>query len=261
MVPHNLERFFVYYPTKQVFGDPKTIGLDFQDLFLVTEDDVRVHGWFVPATGAQSTLLIFHGNAGNIGDRLPWIELLHKLKAGVLIVDYRGYGRSGGDPFEEGLYRDASAAYAWWSSERGSKGEKLVLLGESLGCAVAVDLAVRVAPAGLILQSAFTSAWDMAKTLFPLGLLQPLAGVHFDSAAKIRRITCPKLIIHGDQDEIVPFRLGKKLYELAPQPKSFYEVPGAGHNDLLWVSGAEYSRQVRSFLSQVEQPSKLTNED
>jgi fermentation-respiration switch protein FrsA (DUF1100 family) len=123
------------------------------------------------------------------------------------------------------------------------------LIGESLGGAVAIDLASRVPVGGIVLQSTFTTAWDMAKTIMPVGLLQPLTGVRFDSAAKIQEVSCPKLFIHGDSDEIVPFRLGKKLYELSPPPKVFYTVPGAGHNDLILVAGSEYSRRLQAFLS------------
>jgi hypothetical protein len=256
MTPHLLERLFVYYPAKELAGDPSQLGLRYEDLFLVTEDNVRLHGWFVPCAGATRTLLIFHGNAGNISHRLEWIQLLHKLNCHILIIDYRGYGKSQGSPFEEGLYRDASAAYEWWVRERGSTGEQLVVMGESLGGCVAVDLAARVHPAGLIVQSTFTSAWDMAKTLFPLGLLQPLTDIRFDAASKIKKVHCPKLMIHGNRDEIVPYRLGKKLYEVAPPPKLFYEVTGAGHNDLVWTAGPEYSKRLGEFLSQLPLPWK-----
>jgi fermentation-respiration switch protein FrsA (DUF1100 family) len=251
MTPYQLERFFVYYPTRQVLEDPGSIGLDYQDVYLVTDDNVKLHGWFVPCEDARRTVLIFHGNGGNIGDRLPWIEMFHKLDANVFIIDYRGYGKSEGKPFEKGLYRDARAAYNWWANARQPKGEKPILFGESLGGAIAVNLAARVAPAGLILQSTFTSARDMAKTLFPIGLLLPLTNVKLDSAKEIGRVSCPKLIVHGTRDEIVPFRLGKKLYELAAPPKSFYVVPEAGHNDLIWIAGAEYSRQLKQFLSSI----------
>ena len=121
---------------------------------------------------------------------------------------------------------------------------------------MAVDLATHFPVSGLILQSTFTSAWDMAKTLFPIGLLQPLSGTHFDSAAKIGGIRCPKLFIHGNRDEIVPFRLGKRLFDLAAEPKQFVEVPGAGHNDLIWVAGSDYSRTIRRFLSEIDSPRK-----
>lgn len=251
MTPHTLERLFVYYPSRQLGADPGNVGLGFQDLVLVAEDNVKLHGWFVPSEGASRTIMMFHGNGGNIGDRVPWVRLLHDLGVHVLIFDYRGYGKSEGKPFEEGLYRDARAAYNWWTLERQPRGEKLIIFGESLGGAVAVHLAARVPVAGLILQSTFTSARDMAKTMLPIGLLLPLTGVRFDSEREIAQVPCPKLIMHGTRDEIVPFRLGKRLYDVAPPPKLFYTVPEAGHNDLVWVAGVEYSRQLKTFLSSI----------
>lgn len=248
MTPHLLERMFVYFPIRQLDADPSLAGLPFEDVWLRTEDGLRLHGWFVPREGARVTLLVLHGNAGNIGHRVAWIEMVRGASAHVLIFDYRGFGRSEGKPFEEGLYRDARAAYGWWEAARGRSGEKLVLLGESLGGAVATELATRAPVAGLIVQSSFTSARDMARTMLPLGLLQPLAGVRFDSAARISNLRCPKLVIHGDRDEIVPFRLGRRLFELAAPPKEFYTVAGAGHNDLPWVGGAEYIRRIARFL-------------
>ncbi len=248
MTPNLLERHFVYYPDRNVDGDPSVLGFTFQTLRLTTEDGIRIHGWFVPCSDSRRTFLVLHGNAGNIGHRLSWIELLHNLQANVLIIDYRGYGLSEGKPFEEGLYRDGRAAVSWWNERFKGTGAHLILIGESLGGAVAVDLAAHSPVSGLILQSTFTSAWDMAKTLFPIGLLQPLVGVRFDSAAKIQSVKCPKLFIHGNRDEIVPFRLGKKLYGLAPEPKQFWEAAGAGHNDLIWVAGSDYSRALREFL-------------
>jgi fermentation-respiration switch protein FrsA (DUF1100 family) len=254
MIPHKLERMFVYFPTRQICENPESVGLRYQDIHLVTDDHVRIHGWFLPHEGAAGTILIFHGNGGNIGDRVAWLRMLHELGLHILIIDYRGYGRSEGKPFEKGLYRDAHAAYAWWTKVRKPRGDRLILLGESLGGAVAVHLAANAAPAGLILQSTFTSARDMAKTLFPIGLLLPLAKVHYDSAGTISRVPCPKLIIHGSRDEIVPFELGKKLFDMAPSPKSFYAVQGAGHNDLPWVAGAEYLLRMKEFLSGIAGP-------
>jgi len=248
MTTNVLERMFVYFPTKKITTNPSRVGLDYEDVYSTTQDGIKVHGWFVPRRGAHRTFLIFHGNAGNIGHRVEWIQVLHWTDAHVLIIDYRGYGNSEGEPTEKGLYLDALAAYEWWSHEHSKDGGSLILIGESLGGAVAIDLASRVPVDGIVLQSTFTSAWDMSKTLFPLGLLQPLTGIRFDSAKKIKSIHCPKLFIHGDHDEIVPYRLGRKLYDLAPPPKDFYTVPMAGHNDLLWVAGNDYARRLSEFL-------------
>jgi len=254
MTPYKLERLFVYYPTRQIRYDPGIVGLSYQDVFLETKDQVKLHGWFVPHKGAACTLLIFHGNGGNIGDRVGWLKILYDLGVHIFAMDYRGYGKSEGEPHEEGLYRDASAAYDWWTDERRSRGEKLVLFGESLGGAVAVNLAADHPVSGIILQSTFTSARDMAKTMFPIGLLQPLVNVHFNSAGKISRVNCPKLFIHGTQDEIVPFRLGRRLFDLSSDPKSFYSVPDAGHNDLPIVAGSEYAVRLKAFLATIIEP-------
>ncbi len=249
MTTNILERFFVYYPMKEIFADPSSIRLQYKEVHAIAEDGIKVHGWFVPKPGAHFTFLIFHGNAGNISHRLGWIQMLHELDAHVMIIDYRGYGRSEGQPFEKGLYLDALAAREWWTRENAADPTRLILVGESLGGAVAIDLAARAPVDGIVLQSTFTNAWDMAKTIVPIGLLQPLTGVRFDSAAKIQSIRCPKLFIHGDRDEIVPFRLGRKLYELCPPPKEFYEVSGAGHNDLIPVAGSEYTKRLQAFIA------------
>lgn len=249
-----LERYFIYFPICELAGYPTDYGMPYRDAHFSAEDGVPLHGWFVPRPGARQTILILHGNGGNISHRLGWMRMLHDLGANVMIFDYRGYGRSGGRPNEEGLYRDARAAYRWWAQEYAKDRGALILLGESLGGAVAVHLASEVAVDGLILQSTFTNAWDMAKTILPLGLLQPLTGVRFDSASAIGGIRCPKLFIHGDRDSIVPFKLGRRLYERASPPKEFYVVPGADHNDLLETAGPEYARRLGAFLSSVGIP-------
>jgi uncharacterized protein len=250
MTPHRLERLLVYYPTKTISADPSGLGLAYKELSLTTDDRVRLHGWFIPSVHSNRTMIVFNGNAGNIGDRLPWINILHGLQIHILMVDYRGYGNSEGEPYEEGLYCDARAVYEWWFYNR-KPDERLILMGESLGGAVAVDLAAQVAPSGLILQSTFTNAKEMARSLFLLRFLRPLAGIQFNSLRKIKSVTCPKLFIHGNRDEIVPYHLGKSLYEHAPEPKTLYEVAGAGHNDLLWIAASEYEKRLHEFLKQI----------
>jgi uncharacterized protein len=249
MIGHVLERMLIYFPSRQIEADPSAYGLEFEDVWLKTEDGIRIHGWHVPNRTSGRTILVFHGNAGNISHRVSWIRLLHELPAAVLIIDYRGYGKSEGEPFEEGLYRDARAAWNWLDARQASGlDQSLVLLGESLGGAVAVNLAARAPCAGLILQSTFSSAQDMSHLFFPLGLLRPLAGVRFDSLEGIKKVAAPKLVIHGNADEIVPFELGRKLFDAAPQPKDFYEVPGAHHNDLVVIAGRGYFEKLRDFL-------------
>jgi hypothetical protein len=251
MTGNFLERMFVYSPTRKLVANPASVGLEYLDIEAGTRDGIKLHGWFLPAPGARNTFLVFHGNSANISYRVHWLKILHGLGAHVMIIDYRGYGRSQGHPSEQGLYLDAQAAFDWWTKERASDRSRLILVGESLGGAVAVDLAARVPVDGIVLQSTFTTAWDLAKTILPFGLLQPLSGVRFDSLAKIRKIQCPKLFIHGERDDLVPLRLGRKLFQAAPPPKRFYEVQGAGHNDLLRIAGSEYEIQMRSFLSQL----------
>ncbi len=249
--PGILERRFVYYPTRDVVDSPARLGLEFRDIFPETDDGVRLHGWYLPFREARQTVMIFHGNAGNIGHRVDWLAMLNSLGVNLIIFDYRGYGRSGGKPFEHGLYRDASAVHAWWLRNRSAGSQKLILLGESLGGAVAVDLAARIPVDGLILQSTFSSARDMARTILPIGFLQPLIGIHFDSEKKIVSVACPKLFLHGNRDDIVPLRLGRKLYDAAPPPRTFFEIEGAGHNDLIFIGGAAYLQRISSFLAEI----------
>jgi hypothetical protein len=158
----------IFYPTVTLAATPRDWGLDYQDLVLSTEDGVRLHGWYIPAEGSQRVLLFFHGNAGNISHRGESIAIFHRLGLSVLIIDYRGYGRSEGTPSEDGLYRDARAAWRWITEEQGLPAEQIVLFGRSLGGAVAANLAAEVQPGGLILESSFSSARDAARVIFPL---------------------------------------------------------------------------------------------
>ncbi len=228
-----------------------------EDAWFAAEDGVRLHGWFcaphrmergsaVPLT-AEPILLFFHGNAGNITYRYDMIRVLMAVPVNVFIIDYRGYGRSEGRPSEEGLYKDARAAWDHLVRGRQIPPERIVLLGKSLGGAVAIDLAAQVRPAGLIVQSSFTSVPEMASSLipfFPTFILR----TRMDSLRKIPEIACPKLFIHSPTDEIVPYRLGRRLFDAASGPKRFYEVPGAPHNETYLVGGEPYLHGIRAFI-------------
>lgn len=227
--------------------------IEAEDCLFRTEDGLRLHGLFCRAAGApvglgHKVLLWYHGNAGNLADRLDMVGDLCRLPLEIFIIDYRGYGLSGGRPSEQGLYRDARAAWDYLTGERKVGPERIVLFGKSLGGAAAIDLAARVRPAGLIVQSSFTSAPDMAALAFPL-VPRFLVRTKMDSLNKIRDIHCPKLVIHSPADEVVPYAMGRLLFEAAPEPKVFYEVPGSGHNETWLVGGEAYLEAIRRFLT------------
>lgn len=241
----------IYHPMRfpRGFWDPP--GLPRQDLTLVTSDGVSLHAWLVPAGPARrGAIIFFHGNAGNLTHRIEPVRDLSALRMDVLILDYRGYGRSEGSPSEEGLARDARAAYDYLTVPGRIAPDRIILYGESLGCAVAVRLASEVPVAGLVLQSPFTSIPDMVKhvTGLPLGWL---LRSRYPSLERIRSLTLPKLVIHGDQDDVVPYDMGKRLYEAAPDPKEFLPIPNAGHNDLWETASETCLRRIESFLRRV----------
>lgn len=258
-----LERQMIYFPTRYPDGlwEPEEVtrlsGCTLEDCFFTTEDGLRLHGWWCRPTHAEGVtadmvLLWFHGNAGNLSHRADLMLRLVKTPAQIFIVDYRGYGRSEGRPSEGGLYLDSDAAWRYLSTERRVAPERIVLFGDSLGAAVAIDLASRVQPAGLIVQSGFTSLPDMAARHFPF-VPRGLIRTRMDSLAKIPRVGTPKLFIHSPQDEVVPYELGRRLYEAAPEPKRFLEIEGASHNDTDAVGGHRYFDAIRSFLAQCRQ--------
>ena len=245
-----LQRKMIFFPTSVLAYTPGDLGLAYEDVRIQTSDGVTLHGWMIPCDGSDVTLLFFHGNAGNIGDRVENIRRLHEIGLQVFILDYRGYGLSEGSPSEQGLYEDAQAAYAHLLSRDDVDKERITIFGRSLGGAVAVDLASRVPCRRLILESTFSSAADMAGHILPILPLGRLVTERFDSASKIDKVRAPLLQFHGTQDEIVPYRLGQKLHESAREPKEFVPIPGATHNDTYFVGGRTYFEKIRSFLSE-----------
>lgn len=229
-----------------------------EDCFFSTSDGVLLHGWYctphLMAGGSTSpvethtVLLWFHGNAGNLSYRYEMIRaMMAAIPLRIFIIDYRGYGKSEGHPSEAGLYLDARASWDYLTSQRGIAPEQIVIFGKSLGGVPAVDLASRVNPGGLIVQSSFTSAGDMAASLMPF-LPRFMLHTKMDSLSKIDRVGCKKLFIHSRDDEVVPFELGQRLYEHALEPKQFYEVIGAPHNSTYLVGGKMYFDALRGFI-------------
>ena len=242
----------IYYPDmpgRAIEITPDAVALDYEDVTLSTEDGESLHGWFVPHPSAVATLLFCHGNAGNISHRLDTIRLFHELGLNVLIFDYRGYGRSSGTTTEQGTYHDVDAAWNYLVGDRGIPPRSVVLFGRSLGAAVIADLAVRTRPGAVILESAFTSVPDMAARIYPWLPVRWLASYRYDNVEKIQDIAAPVLVIHSRDDEIIPFRQGKRLYTLANEPKQMLELRG-GHNDGFHASRDLYRPAVGDFIRQ-----------
>jgi uncharacterized protein len=241
------ERFFIYFPTRELVATPADAGLEFVDVTIEAEDGVNLHGWWVPGRSDDVTLLWFHGNAGNLGDRVGLLEQLHdELGIGIFAIDYRGYGRSEGKPSEAGLYADAQAALEGAQKQAGANSEEIVVFGQSLGAAVAVELASSHPVRGVVLEAAFTSIRDMARHHYTFLPVWSLLRTSFDSESRIDRIDTPLLMIHGQSDGIVPLDMGRKLFGAAEEPKEFIEVEGAGHNDV--YLRAEFTAALQAFL-------------
>jgi fermentation-respiration switch protein FrsA (DUF1100 family) len=244
-----LEETLIFYPAAVIEETPGDRGLPFDDVYFTTTDGVRLNGWFVPYPEARTTLLWFHGNAGNIGHRVENIWLLHDLVGiNIFIFDYRGYGRSGGKVSEEGTYKDGEAALGYLHSRKDVDPGGVVFFGRSLGAAVAAELATRGRCQGMILETPFASIRDMARAVFPLLPIGGLLRTRYDTVDKVKRSKCPLLVLHGDQDDIVPFSQGRKVFEAAPEPKEFYVISGARHNDTYIVGGRSYFAALKRFV-------------
>lgn len=221
-----------------------------EDVDLVAEDGVKLHGWYLSAPaedGPRPVVLFLHGNAGNVSYWADVYRDLVSIGADVFAVDYRGFGRSEGRPDEAGVYRDAAAAWAWLTETRGTPADRIVVYGFSLGGGVSTWLATERAPAGLILQSTFTSIPDMAaKVFFPA---RWFVRTRMDNLSRIPNIECPVLVIHGTADELVPYKLGRRLYEAARPGTRFHEVPGGRHNETFEQGGAALLEELRRFVT------------
>jgi fermentation-respiration switch protein FrsA (DUF1100 family) len=239
----------IFQPSTGVDLTPERLGLHAEEVRLRTEDGVRIHGWWLPAPGASRGILFLPGNAGNASHRLPNAAQLVRLGAHVLLLDYRGYGLSEGRPDEGGVYADARAGLDHLTGDRGLPAQRVVLFGRSLGGAVAVDLARGRELGGVILESTFTSVSDMATPAFGLPVGGLVRGM-FDSGAKIPELRAPLLMLHGDRDRLVPIEMGRKLYSAAPDPKAFWVIRGAGHNDTVAIGGPAYFERLGSFLDE-----------
>jgi uncharacterized protein len=252
-----------FMPERQITVTPAQFGVDYEDLSFTAADGTRINGWFVRATNTRPAgsplghILFAHGNAGNIGDRSPVLALLAAVGFDVLIFDYRGFGRSGGRPSERGVYLDARAARETLLAQPGVDPNQIVYLGKSLGGGVMTELATCYPPAALILMSTFTGLREAAGVVYPFlpGLLVPDA---FPSRRRIGSLRSPVLIMHGDNDELLPVRMGHELYEAAPEPKRLHIYPGGCHNDLILIPS--WAPTVAEWVSSVLEDSPAVSE-
>ncbi len=247
------EKQLIYYPARSLEITPQALGLPFEDVTIDVEPGVRLHGWFIKASREPSsaTVLFSHGNAGNIGDRLDRVLSWRGLGLDFFLYDYRGFGRSTGAPDEEGTYRDGRAAYEYLVKSRGIDPRRLVLMGESLGCAITIQLAIERPAAGLVLEAPFASIPHMAAAIYPFLPARLFVRTRYDNVEKIPRVKAPLLVVQGTRDEVIPVAQGKMVFDAASGAKQYFPIEGAHHNDVYVIGGQEYKRVLAEFIARV----------
>jgi len=256
--------YFPDIPGRKLVSSPKSIGLDYDNVELITNDGTRIHGWFIPDNRApdmrkQATLLFFHGNAGNISHRLDSIKLFNNIGLDILIIDYRGYGQSTGSPSEAGTYQDAEAAWHYLTSTRGIRENRIIVFGRSLGGSVAAWLASQHTPAALIIESGFSSAPSMGQRIYPFLPVRLLSRFRYNTKEYVKAINCPVLVAHSRDDDIIPYEEGLDIFSAAHEPKQFLEMRGS-HNDGFIISGSSYINGLDSFIKTSLKHQKPTNQ-
>ena len=238
----------LYFPTHDIYTTPDRYDLRYEEVFLTTADKCKIWAWFIPADNARGTVLFCHGNAGNLTHRLSSALDFHVARLNVLIFDYRGYGKSEGSPSEKGTYQDVMAAWRFLAEEKKIPAKQIIVFGRSLGGAIAAYAASQNAPGALILESAFTSVPDLAAQLYPLFPVRLLVRNRYPTRNYLSKITCPVLVIHSREDEIVPFSHGQALLAIANAPKEFLPITGT-HGDGFITSRQEYRAKLGKFVT------------
>ena len=251
----------VFMPRKDVLETPKSIGLKFEDIQIRTKDNVNLSAWFVPAKDkdpiGKGVILFCHGNGGNIGNRVSYLPIFKDLGLATFLFDYRGYGKSEGQPSEEGTYKDVEAAWQYLTQERKIPPQKIMIYGESLGGAIASYIAQTTtqqnpqnSAAGLILTSTFTSISDRAAEIYPFLPIRLLSRFSYNSIDRLPNIKIPVLIIHSTEDEIIPFHHGEKNFQVANSPKKLVKLRGS-HNEGFLDSLETYRNGINEFIQKI----------
>jgi uncharacterized protein len=243
-----MENSLIYFPSVYPEGIWDPPGLEFEDAWFEAADGTKLHGWYVPRANPRAVVLVAHGNGGNLSHRYELLQQLAALNVSTMIFDYRGYGRSAGAPSEEGILADARAARRWLATRAGVQENDIVLMGESLGGGVMVELAAHDGARALVLENTFTSLPDVAAFHYPWLPVKTLMRTRMDSAAKIGKFHGPLLQVHGDADTIIPFVIGQQLHAAANQPKTFVTIAGGDHND---PRSSTFLEALDKFLSEL----------
>lgn len=247
-----LQPSMMFHPYSKLDVTPTDWGLVYDDVELITADNIKLHGWFLPVGNAKQVVLFFHGNGGNISHREESLKIFNKLGLNVFIIDYRGYGLSEGKMSEQGLYLDAMAAWQYLINQRGYLAKNIIVFGRSLGGAVATQLASQVQPRALIIESTFSSVNDMASKILPLVSSLIYLRYDFNTVFNIKQVTVPVLVMHSPDDDIIPFEYGLKVFAAANTPKIFHELQGS-HNSSFMQNIPQYQNTIMQFLAEIYQ--------
>lgn len=240
----------IYFPGPAPTSEPKDFGVEGRTVLLKSSDNLRLWSWLVPAEHPRGIAIVLHGNAGSRAERIDYAKAFREMGLSTLIVDYRGYGGSDGSPTEEGTYLDAEAAYEYATRALSFQPGQILVFGESLGGAVAVELALRHTVGGVILQDTFTSIADMGARIYPWLPIRLLARGRYETLSKIASVPVPLLILHSKTDEVVPFEHGERLFAAANQPKTFVETTGS-HDGSAFFTNADWTKAVRDHVDRV----------
>lgn len=240
-----------FVPSRSLLFEPSQLPLPVEDVYIpVGERGERINAWYFPVSDTAPVILFCHGNAGNVSHRIDHVELFEKLGVSSLVFDYRGFGKSDGRPTEPNVYEDAMTAYRWLVDVKHVDSRRIIIFGESIGGAVALRTATTVKCGGLVLESTITSARDMGALMFPYLPVGLLLRVQFDNAGLIEKVSVPLLVTHSRTDEIVPYDMGRRLFEAAHEPKQFVELEG-GHNDREYLTNLQYIKSLQWLIDRV----------
>lgn len=240
----------IYHPSADIIGTPASAGLKYEDIYFYSEPKIRLNGWWIPGPG-DKTILVFHGNGGNISHRLELIKIFNQVGLNVFIIDYRGYGRSQGLPSEKGTYRDGMAALSYLTGDRGLGLDKIIIFGRSLGGPIAAELAAVFTPGGLVLDSTFTSIKDMGKHLYPSLPVRRFLQFDYNTLKSVAKVKCPVLLMHSKQDGYIPYHHALRLYQAIESEKELVTIAGTHSNGYL-ISAERYRKSIEKFIGLIE---------